>query len=80
MDRIKKALDKLSLKERAILKSILLKLYDGKLLGMDIKKLKGHDDVFRIRKGGLRIIYRQKDEEISILTIERRSEKTYRDF
>lgn len=80
MDRIKKALNKLSAKEKTAVKSILLKLHSGKLLGMDIKKLQGHNDIFRIRKGSIRIIFRQKSEDILILAIEKRSEKTYRDF
>lgn len=80
MDKIKKALSKLSTKERAIVKLILINLRAGKLLGMDIQKLQGHNNIYRIRKGSIRIIYRQKDEGIFVLTIERRSEKTYRDF
>lgn len=80
MDKIKKALSKLNTKERALVKSILVRLYNDKLLGMDLKKLQGHKDIFRIRKGNIRIIYQQNDGDISILTIERRSEKTYRDF
>ena len=46
----------------------------------NIKKLKGREDIFRVRKGNLRIIYRIEKEEIFILTVERRSEKTYRDY
>lgn len=80
MDKIKKALNKLSVKERAVIKSILMKLHEGKLLGMNIQKLQGHKDIFRIRKGNIRIIYQQKGEDILILAIERRSEKTYRNF
>lgn len=80
MDKIKKALSKLNTKERALVKSILVRLYNNKFIGMDLKKLQGHKDIFRIRKGNIRIIYQQNDRDISILTIERRSEKTYRDF
>lgn len=80
MDKIKKALNKLGAKERTVVKSILVKLHDGKLLGMDIQKLQGHKDIFRIRKGNIRIIYRQKDGDIFVLAIEKRSEKTYSNF
>ena len=80
MDKIKKALSKLNTKERALVKSILVRLYNNKFICMDLKKLQGHKDIFRIRKGNIRIIYQQNDRDISILTIERRSEKTYRDF
>ncbi len=80
MDKVEKALTKLNAKEIAAVKSILLRLLDGKLLGMDIQKLQGHTDIFRIRKGTIRIIYRQKNSSIHILAIEKRSEKTYRNF
>lgn len=77
MDVIQKALKKLSEKERVRVKEILTKLSSGNLRGLDIKKLKGRSDIFRVRKGDVRIVYRQGDKNISILLIERRNEKTY---
>ena len=50
-DRIEKSLRKLSEKERSAIKEILLMIRNNKLTGLDIKKLKGRDDIFRIRKG-----------------------------
>ena len=80
MDRIQKALKKLSEKEKAQVKTLLQRLRSNQLQGLDIKKLKGHSDILRVRKGDIRIIYRQKADDIFVLAIERRSEKTYRDF
>ena len=80
MDKIEKALNKLSDKERKLVKDLLTRLSNGNVLGLDIVRLKGHSDIFRLRKGDLRIIYRQVAKDIFLLTIERRSEKTYRDF
>lgn len=80
MDKITKALQKLSKKERKIVQRILLQLHSGSLIGLNIQKLSGHQDIFRVRKGDLRIIYQQRTGEIFILAIERRSEKTYRNF
>ena len=80
MDKLQKALQKLNQKERLAVKVILNKLLSGQILGLNLQKLQGHKDIFRVRKGDLRIIYRQKEAGISILAIERRSEKTYRDF
>ena len=78
MDAVGKALRKLSEKERARIKYILGRLRTRDYKGLDIKKLKGREDVFRARKGDVRILYRIDREEIFILAIERRSEKTYR--
>jgi len=79
-DKIAKALSKLSAQEKAKIKQILEQIKSGQLSDVDLKRLKGHKDIFRIRKGDLRVIYRSADSQISILAIERRSEKTYRDF
>lgn len=78
MDKIEKALAKLTEKERGLVTSILQKLSQGKSAGLDIKRLKGRDDIFRIRKGDIRIIYRVEKGKIFILAIERRSEGTYK--
>ena len=78
MDRIKKELAKLSAKEREWVKEILKKLERQEWRGLDIKKLKGVNAIFRIRKGDIRIIYQVKDDKIFILMIERRKEDTYK--
>jgi len=81
MDKIEKALKKLTTKEREAVRVILNKLRRTDVFGLDIQKLKGREDIFRVKKGGLRIIY-QKDAvgEVFVLAIERRSEKTYQNF
>ncbi|HUY69735.1 MAG TPA: hypothetical protein VMU70_01840, partial [Candidatus Tyrphobacter sp.] len=63
--------------ERRRVKEMLIKLLSGNLRGLDIKKLRGRSDIFRVRKGDIRIIYLRKDGNILILLIERRNEKTY---
>lgn len=79
MDKIDKALQKLNPKERAWVKEILECLSSGKLESLDIKKLKGREDIFRIRKSDIRIIYRvDKNDKVFILSVERRREDTYK--
>ena len=77
MDKIQKALQRLSEREREWVKNILKRLSAGDFHGLDIKKLKGRDDIFRARRGDIRIIYRVQNKRVFILAIERRSEKTY---
>lgn len=80
-DKIEKALRKLSEKERGRLKSLLLLIKSGTLNGLDLAKLKGTDDIYRVRKGDLRVIFRKtKDDVIMILAIERRSDTTYSNY
>ena len=80
MNKLDKVLARLSSKEREQVKKILQQLTAKSFSGLNIKKLKERDDIYRVRKGDLRIIYRVDNEEIFILTIERRSEKTYRGY
>lgn len=78
MDKIKKALQKLNSKERQRIKNILLQINKGDFDSLDVKKLKGQNSVFRVRKGDIRVILFKKDNLIRILAIERRASKTYR--
>ena len=77
-DKIEKALRKLSEKERGRLKSLLLLIKSGLLNGLDLAKLKGTENIYRVRKGDLRVIFqRATNGAITILAIERRSDTTY---
>ena len=61
-------------------KELLLKIESGELAGLDVKKLKGRGDIFRVRRGDLRVIFQRKNGAVSILAVERRSEGTYKNF
>jgi len=78
MDKIEKVLNRLSPKERKRIKEILLQIDKGNFQNLDLKKLKDRDDVFRVRKGNIRIILRKIDGSIKVLGIERRSTTTYK--
>ncbi len=78
MDKIAKALKKLTPKEREAVKQVLTRLLARNTTGLDVKKLVGREDIFRVRKGDVRIIYRLTKLGIFVLAIDRRSESTYR--
>jgi len=78
MDKIQKALEKLSSKERQKIKSALERLHHKQIQGLDIKKLKDRSDIFRLRLDNLRVIYQELNDEIIILQISRRNENTYK--
>ncbi|MDO8499329.1 MAG: hypothetical protein Q7S66_01565 [bacterium] len=80
VDKIQKALNKFSLKEKQTVKNLLLMIKEKNLVGLDIKKLKGREDIYRVRKGKIRIIYRMNDDEIYLLAIEKKNENTYKDI
>ncbi len=76
-DKIKKLLAKLSPKERDIVKLLIMRIKLDDIDGLDIKQLKGHTGLFRVRKGRLRIVYHQSPAELLIVRIDRRNETTY---
>ncbi len=78
MDRLEKALKKLSQKEKERIKKILEKIIQKDFDDLDLVKLVGENDIFRVRKGNLRIIFYKKGDKIKILAIERRSTRTYK--
>lgn len=77
MDKIAKALKKFTAKEKVIIKKLLLRIKQSNIFGMDIKKLKGRNDIYRARKGRIRIIFFLSKNKIKILAIEKRTDKAY---
>ena len=79
MDRVTKFLNKLSQKERNVIKEILEKVKFGNIANLDIKKLKGLGNCFRVRKREIRIIYKINEKgEAVLLSIERKNDNTYK--
>ena len=78
MPTLKKLLSKFAKKDREILEFLIEKIISLDWDGLDIKKLQGYDDIFRLRKGKIRIIFCKLKAGISIINIERRNDKTYR--
>ena len=79
MEKLNKLLKKLSRKERGAIERLVERIARRDLAGLDCKKLKGLGNVFRVRRGNVRIIFELSGtRKVNILTIERRSEKTYR--
>lgn len=66
MDRIQKFLLALTKKEREVLAEVLIDVHSLKLQQYDVKPLKGHKDLFRLRKGAVRIIF-IKEKTIGIV-------------
>ena len=78
MNKIDKFLIKLLPKERNEILNVLSVIMSGSFEGMDIKKLKGEKDIYRVRKGRIRIIFQTNNSEMRILSVEFKSDNTYR--
>lgn len=79
-DRIQKFLGQLPERQRREIERLVERIIGGEIGGLDLKKLQGSKNVYRVRKGNFRIIYRMLDSEVFIIAIERRSKSTYREF
>jgi mRNA-degrading endonuclease RelE of RelBE toxin-antitoxin system len=77
VDKVQKALDKLTAKERTAVKEVLSLLENRQLENLDIKKLKGKDDIFRARKGNIRIIYQDKGKDGIFCANDRAKKRQY---
>lgn len=80
VNKIDKALNRFSKTERQQVKKIFERIKRQELTGLNATKLKGYSNVFRIKKGDLRIIYRIETTGFFIVSVGRRNEKTYREF
>lgn len=78
MDKIQKATEKLTKKEKQWTKEIIKMLQSGRFNNLDIKKLKDMESVFRVKKGNIRIVYQIRNNRIFILKVGRRKEDTYK--
>ena len=79
MDRNQKFIKKLSAKEYQKVKDVLKQILSGNFIGLDIKKLRGLDELYRVRIGRIRIIF-YAGEQVVIKQISSRDDNTYNDF
>jgi len=80
MEKILKFLSKLTFKEREDISRLLIKVRSGNINGLDIKKLKGYKDLFRLRKGNFRVVYKKNSDEFEVLKVYKRDDNTYKDL
>ena len=81
VDRITKAFRKVPLKEQRSINAVLKQIRNGQIWDLDIKKLKGLETIYRVRKGNWRIICSLgTNDTIKVLAIERRSDITYEKY
>lgn len=79
-DRIQKFLRKLPEKQRRGIERLIERIVARETDSLDVQKIQGGHDIYRVRQGDLRIIYRLFDDEVFIIASERRSDNTYRKF
>jgi mRNA interferase RelE/StbE len=71
-DKIQKFLHSLDKKTKAKLEKRLAQLKKSPFKGNDIKKLKGYNNLYRLRLGKIRIIYQIANTNVEIIDIDYR--------
>ncbi|MEK7528645.1 MAG: type II toxin-antitoxin system RelE/ParE family toxin [Patescibacteria group bacterium] len=79
VDTIKKLLKKISRKDRERISAIKESILNRKFENLDIKKLSGHKDLYRVRVGKYRLIFFDNGKDLYICAIRRRNDVTYDD-
>lgn len=77
MPTLEKLLSKFNKEDSKVLEYLISRIISLNWHSLNIKKLKGYQDIFRLRKGKIRIIFIKIGKNIRIINIERRKENTY---
>jgi hypothetical protein len=77
MNKIEKFLRKQDSDRRDSILALMRQIILGNLQNLDVKKLKGKEDVFRVRTGRIRITFIKKDIGYEIKELNNRDDNTY---
>lgn len=77
MNKIEKFLRQQNNDRRESILELILKIELGNLQNLDVKKLKGRENVFRVRTGKIRILFIKKDIGYEIKELDNRDDNTY---
>jgi mRNA-degrading endonuclease RelE of RelBE toxin-antitoxin system len=77
MDKIEKLLKELLPKYRERLLKTIFLIINGQTDFLDVKKISGRNNFYRVRCGLYRIIYQKNNDKNIILDIRKRDDNTY---
>lgn len=80
MDKKEKFLNKIPTKDKINILDAIDSILIGDFILLDIVKLKGSDNKFRVRVGSYRIKFTKHDTYNEIIEITRRSDNTYKNL
>lgn len=80
MDKLKKLLSRISERDRQELQAIIFLIMKNDLALLSVKKVSGHQNVFRVRSGRYRVIFKKEEPMPCILDVRLRNENTYKNI
>jgi mRNA-degrading endonuclease RelE of RelBE toxin-antitoxin system len=78
MNKILKSLVRFSTKERLKIQEDIKLITERNIKNLDTKKLKGFDNLYRARRGKVRIIFYMDERKVEIIKIDKRNDNTYK--
>ncbi|HEY4475090.1 MAG TPA: hypothetical protein VJC06_04145 [Candidatus Paceibacterota bacterium] len=78
MDKIGKAIRKFTDIEKNWVREIAKALRTKRFDDLNTKKLKGVENIFRVKKGRIRVIYQIRNNHVFVLKVGRKKEDTYK--
>jgi mRNA-degrading endonuclease RelE of RelBE toxin-antitoxin system len=77
MNKIDKFLAKIDQKTRLLLEQIIFRILKNEIDNLDVKKLRGKKDMYRVRIGNIRILFEKHKGKNFLHDLSYRSEQTY---
>ena len=77
MDKIRKFIKKLPKGYKLKIESLIVQIINKDFSNLDVKKMQGIDNIYRVRKGDIRVVYLDSKNLIEIKSIGWRDESTY---
>ena len=77
MDNVQKFIDKLNIREARKVYAAITAIRSGNLTNLDVKKLQGFSNVYRVRVGGVRILFAKLNGLNIVTEVGFRSDNTY---
>lgn len=77
MDKVRKFVDKLNKKETKRVLDAIVCIRTNELSALDIKKLKGKDNQYRVRVGTVRVLFTKVVNQNIITDVDFRNDHTY---
>jgi mRNA-degrading endonuclease RelE of RelBE toxin-antitoxin system len=78
MQKAEKFLSKLKTAERVKAIEIVARVENGDIAGLDFKRLKGNNKLFRVRFGENRLIFQQFGKTFRLIYASKRDNRTYK--
>ena len=78
MDKVTKFLRKRNKKERLLLIATIDLIVNKKINNLDIRKVKSCSNIFRVRIGDFRIIFKRDKPRNNVIKIDNKNDQTYK--